>query len=156
MANDDERREVARRLRRGFDNLRGARVGLLTPADVVLEIGRCVLVFDESTKKVDVSELFERLADLVDPDVSIGRMRHSAEDEQEAYAAMMGRKSVELHPVDRGALLDLADNLSRQAETMMALKDKLSPMSAGSCKAQASDFFDIASWIRKACGEEGK
>ncbi len=38
-----------------------------------------------------------------------GKMRHSTKEEQGEYSAMLEKMSVELHPVDRDALLELAD-----------------------------------------------
>ena len=40
-----------------------------------------------------------------------GDMRHSTKEEADAYEAMLKSKSVELHPVDRDALLALADEM---------------------------------------------
>lgn len=43
-----------------------------------------------------------------------GKMRHSTKEEADAYDAMLKSKSVELHPVDRDALLELADELEQE------------------------------------------
>ena len=40
-----------------------------------------------------------------------GKMRHSTKEEADAYDAMLKSKSVEIHPVDRDALLALADEM---------------------------------------------
>ena len=42
-----------------------------------------------------------------------GKMRHSTKEEADAYEAMLKSMSVELHPVDRDALLALADEMER-------------------------------------------
>ena len=40
-----------------------------------------------------------------------GKMRHSTKGEADAYEAMLKSMSVEIHPVDRDALLALADEM---------------------------------------------
>ena len=40
-----------------------------------------------------------------------GKMRHSTKEEVDAYDDMLKSKSVEIHPVDRDALLALADEI---------------------------------------------
>lgn len=46
-----------------------------------------------------------------------GKMHHSTKEEADAYEAMLESMSVELHPVDRDALLNLADTLDSTSET---------------------------------------
>ena len=68
----------------------------------------------------------ERLADLIEPSCDrdtpqkvaeemFGKMRHSTKEEADAYGAMLRSKSVEIHPVDRDALLALADEMEANA-----------------------------------------
>ena len=48
-----------------------------------------------------------------------GKMRHSTKEEADAYDAMLKSKSVEIHPVDRDALLALADDIDKQTDGSM-------------------------------------
>ena len=52
-------------------------------------------------------------AGLMCVDAFIREMRHSTEEERGEYSVMLKKMSVELHPVDRDALLALADELDR-------------------------------------------
>ena len=119
---DDERREVARRLRdkkaeceeRGYPWMCD---------DLILALG-----YDHDYEAGD--EIFDRLADLIEPsipkdpgkaglacvDAFIREMRHSTEEERGEYSAMLKKMSVELHPVDRDALLALADDMDRDGK----------------------------------------
>lgn len=107
MISDEERREVARRLRKA--------IGLHEFAEV--------FGFDWTDDSdwgwKDVSNL---VADLIEPtcdrdtpqkvaEEMFGKMRHSTKEEADAYDAMLKSKSVEIHPVDRDALLELAEKL---------------------------------------------
>lgn len=69
----------------------------------------------------------KRLADLIEPSCDhdtpqkvaeemFGKMRHSTKEEADAYEAMLKSKSVEIHPVDRDALLKVADMLECDGE----------------------------------------
>ena len=68
-----------------------------------------------------------------------GKMRHSTKEEADAYDAMLKSKSVEIHPVDRDALLELADDLDRMGDGSMY----------DPC---ISDEYGIARRIREALG----
>ena len=91
MVSDDERREVAERLRQAWANVPDA-----NPARhhlrVLYEIYAAVGLNDDG---VDAIDLFDRLADLIDPDCEEGR-----------YSVARTAR-----PVDREALLALADEL---------------------------------------------
>ena len=145
MISDEERREVARRLREQFDVVGQGRYVALNGT----LFGMQILASDESTLRAGIS----RLADLIEPSIPadpgeaglacvdafirehtekpvdrdtpqkvaeemwkvaeeiFGDMRHSTKEEADAYEAMLKSKSVELHPVDRDALLALAEEL---------------------------------------------
>lgn len=120
MVTDNERREVARRLR----ELEIGVIGTVIPTgelskNILKEIDYC---------HSDAMTPYGRLADLIEPDSTIPtepceaalasvegfvrEMRHSTEEEQNEYGAMLKKMSVELYPVDRDALLAVADALS--------------------------------------------
>ena len=96
MATDDERREVAERLRAGADR----------QADHTMSMYLCLAVLgDYFAERFDRGELrrelFNRLADLIDPDCEEGR-----------YSVART-----VRPVDRGALLALADEIEYGASS---------------------------------------
>lgn len=119
MVTDNERREVAARLR----ELEIGVIGTVIPTG---ELSKNIL------KEIDYCHSnamtpYGRLADLIEPDSTIPtnpgeaalasvegfvrEMRHSTEEEQNEYSAMLKKMSVELYPVDRDALLLLADDM---------------------------------------------
>ena len=111
LPTDTERREVAERLRKA--------IGLTEFAEVL----GFNWTDDSDWGWKDVSSL---VADLIEPSCDrdtpqkvaeemFGKMRHSTKEEADAYDAMLKSKSVEIHPVDRDALLALADKMSRYA-----------------------------------------
>lgn len=148
MPTDDERREVARRLREYVD----------FPDDWWADtysgfyVEKCVFGDVERHRE---SELFARLADLIEPSCDrdtpqkvaeemFGKMRHSTKEEADAYDAMLKSKSVEIHPVDRDALLRLARYMDKDvAETEAHFSNVISTKSVS----------DYARRIREACGE---
>ena len=72
-----------------------------------------------------------------------GKMRHSTKEEADAYDAMLKSKSVEIHPVDRDALLRLARYMDKDvAETEAHFSNVISTKSVS----------DYARRIREACG----
>ena len=124
MITDEERREIAARMRK-VNPYRNQSYTVpynrYTPAAEYL--ARLAGALGYSPKN-DVSrlEFQNRLADLIEPSCDrdtpqkvakemFGKMRHSTKEEADAYDAMLKSKSVELHPVDRDALLDLADKM---------------------------------------------
>lgn len=145
MATDDERREVARRLREIADRHDGV-------AATIVE-RRLGLESDERflAGSVFTSKSVGRLADLIEPgcdrdtpqkvaEEMFGKMRHSTKEEADAYGAMLKSKSVEIHPVDRDALLALADDIDKQTDGSMF-------------DIWLEDGHYIARRIREACGE---
>ena len=114
MTIDEERREVARRLR--FNA--GTAPYMNTADDFAREVFRAAM--DETVG--DYRAATDRLADLIEPccdrdtpqkvaEEMFGKMRHSTKEEADAYDYMLKSKSVEIHPVDRDALLALADEI---------------------------------------------
>ena len=77
-----------------------------------------------------------------------GKMRHSTKEEADAYDAMLKSKSVEIHPVDRDALLALADEMEEFGNL---------PVKHPGIRVLHNDDFSIelgyARRIRAACGE---
>lgn len=113
---DDERREVARRLREYSGGRKAFHLGRLCAA---CGIDKSRLM--SRTTDAD-AEAWAHLADLIEPSCDrdtpqkvaeemFGKMRHSTKEEADAYDAMLKSKSVEIHPVDRDALLALADEM---------------------------------------------
>lgn len=111
MPTDDERREVVRRLRE-LDYAHFQESLICAYLDALGIEGY-----------EDWAGIAHRLADLIEPNDSaqtvaedmFGQMRHSTEQERVAYADMLARNSVELHPVDRDTLLELADRMEHMA-----------------------------------------
>lgn len=122
MITEEERREVARKLRAGAEYLPND----MYSDDLELELAKTVCEYDTPS----VAVLFNRLADLIEPSMPSGpgdaglasvdgfirEMRHSTKEEQNEYSAMLEKMSVEMHPVDRDALLELAEELDKEAE----------------------------------------
>ena len=80
-------------------------------------------------------------------------MRHSTKEEQNEYGTMLKKMSVELHPVDRDALLALVDKLEMNSEFMEELTNmRMSDCDRSWSKTVAKDFSDIARCIREALG----
>ena len=133
---DDERREVARMLR-----------GLPGDSTYPDLIG----VIADHDGWYPAADAADRLADLIEPSCDreapkkaaeemFGKMRHSTKEEADAYDAMLKSKSVEIHPVDRDALLALADEMDDLAE-------------AWGGKYPTNRVAAYARCIREACGE---
>ena len=119
MTSDDERREVAERLRRAWANV-SDKNPVRHHMRVLYEIYAAVGLNDDG---VDAIDLFDRLADLIDPDCDEGR-----------YSVART-----VRPVDRDALLELADDLDRMGDGSMY----------DPC---ISDEYGIARRIREALG----
>lgn len=119
MPTDDERREVARRLREvQADVIPGTKTEVHPIARRIIGV---VCGYDLP----DFQGLLGRLADLIEPSCDrdtpqkvaeemFGKMRHSTKEEADAYDAMLKSKSVEIHPVDHDALLALADEMESE------------------------------------------
>ena len=160
MPTDDERREVARRLRSvGLDDIRYS--------DAICEVMMCAgltCVGDDDCHGSDerpecVVRVFSRLADLIEPSCDrdtpqkaaeemFGKMRHSTNEEADAYDAMLKSKSVEIRPVDRGVLLALADEMEEKAQWARESTER-AIIHAG----YAREYESFARRIREACGE---
>lgn len=126
MISDSERREVAARLRNSMPK------EWLPIISVWNIVQHACGIADMNTNR----EKLDRLADLIEPDSTIltdhgeaalasvegfiHQMRHSTEKEQNEYSAMLKKMSVELHPVDRDALLNLADEIDANGDKLLA------------------------------------
>ena len=120
---DDERREVARRLR----SLRKTNPGVTSLGHSYLWSllwAVCGEGLGESNRDHWFERMCSRIADLIEPSCDrdtpqkvaeemFGKMRHSTKEEADAYDAVLKSKSVEIHPVDREALLALVDDMGR-------------------------------------------
>ena len=151
MVTDDERRRVAERLRMSDERDAAGFVDCLL-AEVVRGREFCETPCEECHAR-----LLGELADLIEPsipadpgeaglarvDAFIREMRHSTEEERGEHGAMLKKMSVELHPVDRDALLALADKMGRYASLRKS-------------HGMDVDTMAVMAWvhrIREACGE---
>lgn len=159
MTTVEERREVAWRLRSvGLDDIQYS--------DAICEVMMCTgltCIGDEDCHGSDerpecAVRVFARLADLIEPSCDrdtpqkvaekmFGKMRHSTKEEAEAYDAMLKSKSVEIHSVDRDALLALADEMDAGANYDYEITN------AKSAREQIRRIAYYACRIREACGE---
>ena len=147
MTSDEDRREVAARLRKAIGLKEFAEVLGFNWTDdsdwVWNDVSNLVadLIEPHSTIPTDPGE-----AGLASVEGFIREMRHSTEEEQSEYRTMLEKKSVELHPVDREALLALADELEWRYEAA-ASPGELGYVNAG-------EMAECASRIRDALGAE--
>ena len=115
---DGERREVARRLRGGYD--------VVSDAHGRFWLNGTLFGMDITARSEErIRDGLARLADLIDPDCEDGR-----------YEGVRTAR-----PVDRDALLALADDIDKQTD-------------GGMFDAWLEDGHYIARRIREACGEE--
>lgn len=153
MPTDEERREVARRIRETGKELGSAALlwyhiakalGVRTAtdgktacgmlADLIEPSERACYYYDAETNHCRCYDTPQKVAEEM-----FGKMRHSTKEEADAYEAMLKSMSVEIHPVDRDALLALADDLDRMGDGSMY----------DPC---ISDEYGIARRIREALG----
>ena len=148
MISDEERREVARRLREyaSWDGEEDCLVDCTDWGERVLNLLGC-----GDTE----GECYAALADLIEPSCDretpqkvveemFGKMRHSTKEEADAYDAMLKSKSVEIHQVDREALLALAEEMDKWAIICDHYDRQVSPL----------DVTKYARRIREALGVE--
>ena len=149
MIDDTKRREVAQRLR----EIRPCKSGHIEWGRIAQAIGLKEPAGWFGWEKFE-PESVQHLADLIEPSCDrdtpqkaaekmFGKMRHSTKEEADAYDAMLKSKSVEIHPVDRDALLALADDIDKQTDGSMF-------------DAWLEDGHYIARRIREACGKVGR
>ena len=154
LTSDDERRRVTRKLREyaSWDGEEDCLVDCADWGERVLNLLGC-----GDTE----GECYKTLADLIDPHSTIPtdpgeaglasvegfirEMRHSTEEEQSEYRTMLEKISVELHPVDRDALLALADEMDRDDDMILNQINTDPPYWVPSPK-------EYARRIREACG----
>lgn len=123
MATDDERREVAARLRGGYD--------VVSDAHGRFWLNGTLFGMDITARSEErIRDGLARLADLIDPDCEDGR-----------YEGVRTAR-----PVDRDALLALADEMERKASNWDVTQGDVPLVHAGY-------LMGYASRIREACGE---
>ena len=128
---DDERREVAERLR-----------SFVTDDSVYADVDACRVLHSIGLYYKDIDRIYfsgfdvARLADLIDPDCAEGR-----------YSVART-----VRPVDRGALLALADEIEYGASSD---DGEYHDLPATMVAAVARKQMEYARRIREACGEEG-
>lgn len=147
MVNDDERREMARRLRESI------------PGDGVMRRGdkgwsllyRTIFghyMHHQSSGRT-YSEVAGRLADLIDPDKKMAQDSPRHLEEAEASDGFVPQ-------VDRDALLALASGLEASADRILKAAKSAQfggGPRMGEAKHDADEWRSIASRIREACGE---
>ena len=158
---DDERREVAARLR-----------SFVTDDSVYADVDACRVLHSIGLYYKDIDRIYfsgfdvARLADLIEPSCDrdtpqkvaeemFGKMRHSTKEEADAYDAMLKSKSVEIHPVDRDALLALASGLEADADRILRAARNArfgGGPRMGEAKHDAYEWRSIARRIREALG----
>ena len=145
MVSDDERREVAERLRRAWANVPDKN-SVRHHMRVLYEIYAAVGLNDDG---VDAIDLFDRLADLIEPDEPKVKCVAEVKVDGEQLEKLVHDVAVEYAGVDREALLALADEIDRKSNDGTVNPDPMRPL------ATSLDLFGYARRIREACGEEG-
>ena len=148
MIDDSERREVARRLRElSGDSTYPDLIGVIADHD----------------GWYPAADAADRLADLIEPSCDrdtpqkvaeemFGKMRHSTKEEADAYEAMLKSKSVEIHPVDRDALLDMEDEMFESATGLALISELEEDADLKDLQTtMAKVLFGYARRIREAC-----
>ena len=139
MISDDDRREVARRLR----EIEPSKGGYVVWWKIAKALKLKQLDGWFGWEKFDPDSA-KRLADLIEPSES-GQNRDRNQDtvQKESPAVQMAPEC------DREALLALADKVVADTEEDVRSEDLVSAWQAGEA------LRDVASKIREACGEEG-
>lgn len=137
MISDKERREVARRLRRAWANVPDKNP-VRHHMRVLYEIYAAVGLNDDG---VDAIDLFNLLADLIDPGELKTTCIAEVKIEGEKLDEVVNRAIAEYTGIDRDALLALADDLDYAGVAVenVAYIDQT--------------FHESARCIREACGE---
>lgn len=151
MPTDDERREVARRMRESAGNGEVLR-------DVFLEeilAGDTGLWFAED---IEIDTLLYHLADLIEPSEPKVRCVAEVKVDGERLEKLVNDAAVEVTGIDRDALLALAKGLDSKADDIIraaqhARFSKLGP-TMGEAKHEACEWRGIARRIREALGVE--
>lgn len=151
MPTDEERREVARRLREYVD----------IPDDWWADtysgfyVEKCVFGDVERHRE---SELFARLADLIEPSEPKVRCVAKVKVDGERLEQLAHDAAVELTGIDRGALLALAGKLDKDAVNIISAARNAQFTGGGprmeEAKHDAYEWRQIARSIREALGVE--
>ena len=121
-----------------------------------------VLGYPDTSREDGGHALYSLLADLIEPgcdrdtpqkaaEEMFGKMRHSTKEEADVYDAMLKSKSVEIHPVDRYALLALAEEMEAGPRRERCLVAPDCSECAGHCSERLREYY--ARRIREVCGE---
>ena len=142
MATDEERREVAERLRE--KSRKYARELSSSHTSINAYHGVREVLYGTDGAPKSLCEFFDRLADLIDPGESGQNLDKNRDTVQIESPAV--QKAPEC---DRDALLALADKVVADTEEDVRSEDLVPAWQAGEA------LRDVASKIREACGEEG-
>lgn len=161
MVTNKERCDVARRLR----ELEIGVIGTVIPTTELVKNILKVIDYSHSNAMTP----YGLLADLIEPDSTmptdhgeadiafvegfIQEMRHSTKEEQNEYSTMLEKMSTELYPVDRDALLALADKLKKESWKLQDefMRTGIERYGYELAIAQQDDW--IADCILEACGK---
>lgn len=141
MPTDTERREVARRLRHAWVNVPDTN-RVRHHLRVLYEVYEAVGISDDDD--ADAIDLFDRLADLIEPSEPKVERVVEVKIDGERLERLAYDEAVELTGVDRDALLELADEMERSANETMAYFANFNNR----------DVIEYARRIRKACGAD--
>ena len=143
MVTDDERREVARRLR-----------SFVTDDSVYADVDACRVLHSIGLYYKDIDRIYfsgfdvARLADLIEPSEPKVKCVAEVKVDGEQLEKLAHDAAVEYAGVDRDALLALAKELSGDVLVVPAVYGTYQSGYVAACQ-------DIARRIREACGEEG-
>ena len=136
MIDDSERREVARRLREKSRKYARGLSSSHTSINAYHEVREVLYGTDGAPKSL--CEFFDRLAGIIDPDCEEGR-----------YSVART-----VRPVDRDALLALANNLDSSASMLLKQNDlDHNRKRRGMRRDHAKSLMAASDRIREACGE---
>ena len=143
MTTDEERREAARRLRE--DAKRYLLEGRFCSNEMPHRLAKAIECRYVGAGP-QISELFPRLADLIDPGELKTTCIAEVKIEGEKLDEVVNRAIAEYTGIDRDALLALADEMDRSAHESEAYFAGVYPV----------DILEYAHRIREACGEVGR
>ena len=150
MPTDDERREAARRLRE--DAKRYLLEGRFCSNEMPHRLAKAIECRYVGAGP-QISELFPRLADLIDPGELKTTCIAEVKIEGEKLEEVVNRAIAEYTGIDRDALLELADEFDDKADYIASCIESMEgdfDMHAVEAEAEQREY---ARRIREACGE---
>lgn len=147
MVADDERREVARRLR-----------SFVTDDSVYADVDACRVLHSIGLYYKDIDRIYfsgfdvARLADLIEPSEPKVKCVAEVKFDGERLEKLVHDAAVELTGIDRDALLEEAKELEKCARYFGLDFDEDEPL-RDRLKEASEDFAGCAAHIREACGE---